>query len=357
MNPLGSRFSAAALAALSALAAIPVTALGQTTDLVYLASGMGAAPKRGTIVSMTANEVKVDMSGVEQSYPVNEIRQIKFADEPTALDNARNAINQRNYNSALTELDKIDAKTLKRDVEKHEVAFLRAYCQAQQAMTEGGDKSAAETALREFAKATGGQHYRFYQTAQTLGDLALASGKFDDAAKYYGDTGLAGAPWPDYKLRANLALGRAQYLGGKFEDALKSYETVLSSEIASPEVNLLKQFALVGKGACLAETGKAEDGIALVKDVIKNNDPQESRLFAHANNALGNCYLKLNRSKDAMLAFLQTDVLFYADAEAHAEALYHLGKLGDALNKANVAAESRSTLRQRYAGSYWLARP
>jgi tetratricopeptide (TPR) repeat protein len=306
---------------------------------------------------MTPNEVKLDMSGVEQSYPVNEIKQVKFADEPTALDNTRNAITARNFNSALAELDKIDVKALKREVEKHEVAFLRAYCLAQQAMTEGGDKNAAETALRDFAKATGGQHYRFYQTAETLGDLALAGGKFDDAVKYYGDTGLAGAPWPEYKLRANLALGRAYYLGGKFDDALKSYEAVLANELASPEVNLLKQFALVGKGACLAATGKPDEGIALVKDVIKNNDPQEKRLFAHANNALGNCYLKVNRPKDAMLAFLQTDILFFADADAHAEALYHLGKLADSLNRSNLATDSRNTLRQRYAGSYWLARP
>ena len=347
----------AAVTVCASLTAIPLAAFGQMSDLVYLTSGMGAAPKRGTIVSMSANDVKLDMSGVEQSYPVNEIKQIRFADEPTPLDNARNAINSRNFNSALAELDKIDAKALKRDVEKHEVAFLRGYCLAQQAMSEGGDKTAAETALRDFAKATGGQHYRFYQTAETLGDLALASGKFDDAVKYYGETGLSGAPWPEYKLRANLALGRAYYLGGKFDDAQKSYEAVLASQIASPEINLLKQFALAGKGACLAETGKPDEGIAIVKDVIKNNDPQEKRLFAHANNALGNCYLKVNRPKDAMLAFLQTDILFRSDGDAHAEALYHLGKLGDALNKSNLATDSRNTLRQQYAGSYWLTRP
>ena len=339
------------------LAAFPTAAFCQTNDAVYLASGTGAAPKRGAIVAMTATEVKLDMSGVEQSYPVNEIKQIKFADEPTALENARNAITQRNYNSALAELDKIDVKTLKRDVEKHKVAFMRAYCLAQQAMTEGGDKGAAETALRDFAKATGGQHYRFYQTAETLGDLALASGKFDDAVKYYGDTGLAGAPWPEYKLRANLALGRAYYLGAKFNEALQSYEAVLASSIASPEINLLKEFAQVGKGACLAETGKPDEGIAIVKEVIKKNDPVEKRLFAHANNALGNCYLKVNRPKDAMLAFLQTDILFRSDGDSHAEALYHLGKLGDALNKSNLATDSRNTLRQQYAGSYWLAKP
>lgn len=348
------------IAALTALATLnvlcPAVAFGQSSDLIYLASGMGTAPKRGTIVSMTPNEVKLEMSGAEQSYPVNEIKQIKFADEPTGLDNARNAINQRNFNSALAELDKVKADALKRDIEKQEVAFMRAYCLSQKAMTEGGDKTAAASALLDFVRATNKNHYRFYQAAETLGDLMVASGKFEDAPKYYGDAGLAGAPWPEYKLRANLALGRALYLGGQFEQALQSYEAVSASEVATTETNVLKQYALAGKGACLAETGKPDEGIALIKEVIKVNDPADRRLFAYANNALGNCYLKAGRPKDARIAFLQTHLLFSVDADTHAEALFHLAKLADSLNEQEIAGDARNTLRQRYAGSHWLAK-
>lgn len=331
----------------------------QGGDLIYVFTGADrekTATKRGTITAMTPNEVKLDVSGTEQTFPVNEIKQLKFADEPSALENARNAVSQRNFNSALTELEKVDAGALKRDMEKQEVAFLKAYCQAQQAMTEGGDKSAAVTALLDFVRDSNKNHYRFYLAAETLGDLMVASGKFDDAAKYYGDTGLAAAPWPVYKLRANLALGRSQYLGGKFADALTSYEAVIASQLSTPETNLLKAYAQAGKGACLAETGSADEGIALIKEVIKVNDPQDKRLFAYANNALGNCYLKSSRPKDAMLAFLQTHLMFFGDADTHAEALFQLAKLGDSLNRSEIASDARETLRQRYAGSHWLAR-
>ena len=346
------KFTATLSAAILAGMLAPA-ALAQTSDLVYLASG---APKRGTITAMTPNEVKMELNGVEQSFAVNEIKQLKFTDEPNALDNARNAVGQRNFNSALTELDKINVADLKRDMEKQEVSFLKAYCQAQQAMTEGGDKAAATNALLDFVRATNKNHYRFYQAAQTLGDLMVASGKFDDASKYYGEAGLAGAPWPAYKLEANLALGRAQYLGGKFADALASYEAVIASELSTAETNLLKQFAQTGKGACLAETGQAQQGIDLIKKVIKDNDPAEKRLFAYANNALGNCYLKTSQPKDAMLAFLQTHLLFSGDADTHAEALFQLSKLGDALNRPEIAGDARETLRQRFAGSHWLAK-
>ena len=347
-----TKLTAALLAAILAGALAPAV-LAQSGDAVYLGSG---APKRGTITAMTPNEVKVEINGVEQSFAVNEIKEIKFANEPSSLDNVRNAVGQRNFNSALTELQKINAADLKRDMEKQEVAFLRAYCQAQQAMTEGGDKTAAANALLDFVRVTNKNHYRFYQAAQTLGDLMIASGKFDDAAKYYGETGLAAAPWPAYKLQANLALGRAQYLGGKFPEALQSYEAVIASELSTPETNLLKQFAQAGKGACLAETGQPQEGIDLIKKVIKDNDPAEKRLFAYANNALGNCYLKTSRPKDAMIAFLQTHLLFSGDADTHAEALFQLSKLGDALNRPEIASDARETLRQQFAGSHWLAR-
>ena len=76
-------------------------------------------------------------------------------------------------------------------------------------------------------------------------------------------------------------------------------------------------------------------------------------LFARAYNALGRCYMKQNKPKDAVLALLHTDVLFYADADAHAEALYYLSKLWSDINKSDRAVAARSTLRERYAGSIW----
>ena len=90
--------------------------------------------------------------------------------------------------------------------------------------------------------------------------------------------------------------------------------------------------------------------------MIKDNDPQEKRLFAYANNALGNCYLKTSQPKDAMIAFLQTHLLFFGDSDTHAEALFQLSKLGDSLNRPEIASEARETLRQRFAGSHWLAK-
>jgi len=195
------------------------------------------------------------------------------------------------------------------------------------------------------------ESYHFYDAAEMLGDLAMTSGKWADAAKYYGP--ISAAPWADYQMRANNAIGRALSGEKQFDQALTKFEAVLASEDSSAEATRQKQMATVGKAVCLAETSKADAGVTLVQDLINKNDPQDTVLFARAYNALGKCYLKQNKVKEAVLAFLHTDVLFYSDADAHAEALYHLSKLWTDVNKSDRAVAARSTLRERYAGSIW----
>jgi tetratricopeptide (TPR) repeat protein len=335
---------------LAALVIAPAAALAQQRqDQVFLAKG---APTRGDILDsgMGRDEVSLDLGGVPKTFQVNEIVRITFKDEPPELNAARTQVLQRNYNQAMTELKKLDGQRIERALVKQDADFFRALCQCRLAMSEGGDKAAAMTAMLNFVKSAP-QNYHFYDAAETLGDLAMTSGKWADAAKYYGP--IASARWPDYQMRANNAIGRALTGDKQYEAALDKYKAVLDTDLATPEALRQKSLASVGKAVCLAETGKAEDGVAALVDLIGKNDPQDSVLFARAYNALGRCYLKLNKPKDAVLALLHTDVLFYSDADAHAEALYQLSKLWNDVNKSDRAIAARNTLRERYAGSIW----
>ena len=317
-------------------------------DRVFGAKG---APQQGTITDMKPTEVTLDMAGVPRTFPVNEIRNISFGAEPQELTNARNAVLQKNWNAALVELKKINPANLERDVMKQDAEFYMAYCLARLAMTEGGDKGAAETAMKTFASKAPNS-YHFFQAAEVLGDLASSSGKYADAARYYGAIA-AKAPWGDYQMRANNAVARSLTAQKDYAGALEKFDAVLAAELTTPEASQQKQFASIGKAVCLAETNKPDEGIKLLEDIIAKNDAQDAELFAKAYNALGNCYLKTNRPKDALQAFLHTDILFYADAEAHAEALYRLSKLWNEVNKSDRAVAARNTLRERYAGSVW----
>src|SRR3569623_100445 len=106
----------------------------------------------------------------------------------------------------------------------------------------------------------------------------MASGKWADAVKYYGP--IAGAQWPDYQMRAHNAIGRALVGEKKYDEALDKFKAVTSSDLTSAEALRQKNLANVGRAICLVETGKAEEAVTALEDLIKKNDPQCGLLFA-----------------------------------------------------------------------------
>ena len=316
-------------------------------DQIYQRKG---APSKGNVKAMSKDEVTLEMSGVDRPFSTNEIVRITYVDEPTELNNARNAILQQNWNQAEIELRKLDGQTLPRDLMRQDIEYYKALCLAKKAMTEGGDKTAAAEAMLNFVRSAQNS-YHFYAAAEVLGDLAASSGKFAEAAKYYG--GIEKAPWGDYQMKAKNAAGRALLAQKDYQAAQVKFEEAAAIELSTQEAAREKIFAQIGRAQCVAELGKPDEGIAALQDIIAKNDPADQFLFARVYNALGRCYLKANKPKDARDAYLFTDILFTADPDAHAEALYHLSKLWTDLNKSDRAVAARNTLRERYAGSIW----
>ncbi len=317
-------------------------------DQVFLGKGI---PNRGTIVEMGRDQIMLDMKPTPKPFPVNEIVRVTFANEPSELNSARNAIMQRNYGSALLELRKLEGMEPERDLIRQDIEFYKALALAKTAQSEGAEKvAAAATAMLNFVKAAP-QNFHFYEAAAVLGDLAMSAGNYADAARYYGP--IAGAPWADYQMRANYSIGRALAGDKQYEQALAKFEAVIAVEAATPEATKQKLLATVGKANCLCETGKVADAISLLQEIIQKNETQDAAVLGRTYNALGTCHLKMNQPKEALLAFLHTDLMYTSDADAHAEALYRLTKLWDEVNKHERATAARSTLSERYAGTIW----
>lgn len=342
------RTSSLCIVALAALLLGPAAARAQLDTL--LLRGQQVA-KKGLVREITKDHVTLETNGVAQEYDVNQIVRLNFDEEPNELNNARNAIAVRKYQLAAEELKKLDGRQQKNRNVAADIAFYKAYCQAKLALTEGGDKAAASAAMLQWAKSNA-NNFHFYESAEILGDLAVASGQSADAARYYGS--LSSAPWPDYQLKGNIAVGRALVAEKKFAEALDKFQAVASSSESTPEAATQKLLATAGKAVCLAETGKADEGISLLQAIIKDHNPEDDKvLFARTYNALGNCYLKQHKTKEALQAFLFTDILFDVDADAHAEALFHLSKLWADVNKTERANQAKAALKDRYGGSVW----
>jgi tetratricopeptide (TPR) repeat protein len=327
------------------------TATAQRSDQVFPVRGSALS---GVISEIAKTHVTINVRGTDQKVEVIDIKRVTFSEDPPELSRSRDNILNGQLENGLAELKRIDPANIQREFVKQDLAYFIAYSQAKLALTGGGDKAAARQALLSFV-GSAKDSFHFFEAAQLLGDLAVALESYEDAVKYYGAIAKL-APWPEYQLRSAVLEARALEAQGKYPESIAKYETVIGNAVDTAEATRQKSFAKVGKAVGLAETGQAEEGVKLLDEIIAKNDPQDGELFGRTYNALGRCHLKANRPKDALLAFLHVDVLFYSQPDVHAEALYHLTKLWQQVNKSDRAVVARSLLNERYAGSPWSKR-
>jgi len=328
-------------------------ASAQSSDQVF---GFRGSPTNGVIsdTDTSPNEIVIDVQGTKRSIAVNEVRRVAFLGEPIEFRRARDNVLEGQLESGYDDLRKIDAAAIQRPIIKADLQYYLAYCQGKLALTGGGDKAAAATAMLAFVRGNP-KSFHFYEAAELLGDLAVSLQSYDGATRYYGALGKA--PWPDYKMRGAVLEARALLQKGDAAGALSKYDSVISSTLDTPEALKQKLYAQAGKAKCFAGTGKPDEGIAMAEEIILKNSPDgNNELFGRAYNALGACYLKEGKQKDALMAYLHTDVLFYSNSEVHAESLYQLSKLWAAINQQDRAVDARNLLTTRYAGSSWAKR-
>jgi tetratricopeptide (TPR) repeat protein len=315
----------------------------ELTDRVRTARGS----ETGELTAMSPLEVTLQQqTSRTESVAVDEIRSIVFDGEPTELTQAR--LNARNggYATALDRLKQIDLSKIDRDFVREDVEFFTALCGAKLALGGSGEVVEAGRKLNDFVRSHP-QNFHYLEAAELMGDLLMASDKFAAAQKQYAE--LAKTPWPEYKTRAGVLVGRTLQAQGKHDEAIAQFDTVLGSSADNDSTRA----ATLGKAVSLAATEHLDDAVRMIEQVIQDTDPEQKDLQARAYNALGDCYERAGRTKDALLAYLHVDVLYSTVPEAHAEALAHLIPLWEAVGQDARAREARQVLQERYAGSRW----
>jgi tetratricopeptide (TPR) repeat protein len=247
-------------------------------------------------------------------------------------------------------LGKIDAADVGRNEVKQDLEFYRAAALARLALGGGGSMQDAGRALLAFeSKESGSYHY--LEVCQLLGDMLVAAGKLDAASRYYDK--LANSRFPEYRLRAGYLVARALEGQKKYAEAIAKYDEVINGEGDDADAQSQKLASVCGKATCLAATGKVEEAVKMVEDVIGKADAGDLELHARAYNALGSVYRSADKKKEALMAYLHTDLLFSGFPEQHAEALAALAELWRSADNVERAAQAAATLKDRYPGSRW----
>lgn len=302
----------------------------------------------GDIVGMTAREVTVKLKqGAETKVPVNEIEAIRYSEEPSLLNTARTAIDAGRYEDSVATLERIKLDEVQRPEVKQDVAFYTALAKARLALAGTDEKTIVDAggSMLAFVRSNANS-YHYLQACEIVGDLLVAAGKYSASQEYYGL--VAQAPWPEYKMRAAVATGRALLAEGKSGDALKSFEQALASSAQGAVADHQRLAATLGKARCLAEGGQSDEAVKLVEDVIARANPEEVELHAQAYNTLGVAHVKAGRAQEALLAFLHVDVLYHKSPKEHIEALQNLVELWTQVQQPERADEAVKVLQERY---------
>lgn len=305
----------------------------------------------GEVTDTTPTEITLKKGdSPSRKIPVNQIKSIVFDGEPAELSQARVSAVNGAFAKASQLLDKVDASTIRRDLIKQDVEYLQAFIAAKLAAGGEGEILEAGRKLNAFVK-TYPNSFHNLEASELMGDLLMMSGRYDPALKQYNE--LAKAPWPEYKMRAAVAAGRALQAQGKHPEAIQQFDAALAVGDDGPDSQNQKLAATLGKSISQAETGNLDDAVQSIEKIIQDADPQQKELHARAYNALGTCYEKANKNKEALFAFLHVDVLYNTLPDAHAEALSHLVPLWKAIGQDERSRESKELLLQRYPNSRW----
>lgn len=325
-----------ALAAIFVLASVPAQA-----DTVRHTGGTIT----GKVVEASADRVVIDR-GQNRTETIDPFRveSILYDEEPSTLRAAKMAAAAGRFEEALAGLDRVQLPENVDPKVKQEMDYLRALCRWRLAEASASPEAMKEAAglLVQFIKANP-KHYRLWHAAEGAANLLLAAGDQQAAQEYFGL--LAKAPWPEVQLRAQLASARAALAAKNFAEAEKLFNAVISG---SGNDERLRQIATVGKARALAETGRTDEAIGILQEIIKVVRAEDISLQAQAYNALGLAYQRAGKLKEAVLAYLHVDLLYSLVPSEHVEALENLVALFARLGQRERAEEAAKVLRDRY---------
>jgi tetratricopeptide (TPR) repeat protein len=310
-------------------------------------------PLQGHIVTASPDKIdfeqKVGINKEVKEIPVSQIITVIYENEPLDLANAKKKAAAGRYSEAVTALERVKDENA-RDVVKRDVEYYKALCASRLALMGAGDPAEAGRAMKAFLDANP-QSFHYYEGVELVGDLLVALKQYPQAIEFYGK--LNNAPWPDYKMRAGNAVGRTLLAQGKNDEAIQAFDKVIAAEGSEEAVNTERALAKIGKASVLLAMQKPDEAIQTVEEALRKVDPDDELVQARACNVLGNAYRQTNKSKEALLAFLQVDLLYPDQSDAHAEALANLVELWEQARRPDRAERAKKTLEEKYKGSVW----
>jgi hypothetical protein len=203
------------------------------------------------------------------------------------------------------------------------IQFKIAMMLARQAEEDPGQIDSATLGLEKFIKEQRGG-WQLLQCARMLSHLQLLKDDSAGARKTFEElAAIPGIP-AEIKQEAELLAIEALIPAKQFALAEKKLEELLASMPADSPQALRVRIELAH---CQGASGKVAEAAKQLESLIAQTE--DKGLKAHAYNALGDCYERGGRNKEALWAYLWVDVIYHQDRQEQAKAMEQLARIFD----------------------------
>ena len=300
---------------------------------------------KGQVQSESPSEVVVLLGATSTSVPTDQIQSIRYEGQSANFQLAE----ARESSGQLSEAAELFRKAAAESAGKPyllQAALIReAEVLVELAMVEPDRAKDAKDKLTRFLQTyPTSRHLAAAHAAQAR--LQLHAGDFTAALATIAEL----AKLPRGAERAAVLRTKILAKQGKHDEAIAQLDKLIAGY---PKNSPQQRAALFGKAENLAGKKQFHEAESLLREVIQSNPPEDAPAQAAAYNALGDCLRAANRPKDALFAYLHTDLLYSKDKEEHPRALHQIVEIYRQLKQDGRADDVALRLKQEYPRSPW----
>jgi tetratricopeptide (TPR) repeat protein len=300
---------------------------------------------RGTIQSESLAEVVVRLGANTSNVPTDQIVSIRYDGQPATMALAETNESGGQLAKAAELYKKAAGEAEGKPLVVQAARFKQAEVTAELALADPSKTTDAIGLLEGFVKAYPNGR-QVSGALDSLARLQLQKGDYSAVDRTIGSL----AKLPGGADRGAVLRAKSFAKQGDHAKAIAELDGLIK---AAPEGSVRLREAKLAKAESLAGLKKFGEAETDLRAVIKALPAEDVAAQSAAYNTLGDCLRAAGRPKDALLAYLHTDVLFAKDKEQHPRALAQIAQLWRELKRDDRADEVLHRLRQEYPQSPW----
>ena len=302
------------------------------------------------ITKTSPDSITIDRNGIVDELLVTEIEKITLDSEPAEFAKAREELSKGQNEDARDTLQRVKEGNLSRSLLVAERSYLLAVANARIALSGGDVKlqdamKGLEKFLDKFPR-----YFRVRDIQLIYGSMCLQMNKPNDAMKCFQELSKCKSD-PIVRAQGLLGVSTVSISKGNADEAMKALSQVKQLLDAGELKARQKEMELsykIGEARCATIQKDFDKAMKIAQAVINDSSPEDIANNANAYNTLGLALVAQGKSKDAILAFLHTHLLYSKDPSLHSEALTNIAQQWRKLGNDQRAREWEKIRVDRY---------